>query len=191
MVGVRGNAEHLAAAACLCGVASIFLPDAPTAGEWLAKNLQPGDVVLVKGSRGVQLERAIEIAEVTFHVNGEPVIRQHPSPHRICLHFCHLQLAISRLQIPASWTTTFPPFRIAGNLYYVGSEDLAAYLIVTPKGDILINSNLESSPPLIKKASKSLGFKYSDTRFCSSATATTITAPEAPRSSARRKPNTK
>ncbi|MGA8739699.1 MAG: UDP-N-acetylmuramoyl-tripeptide--D-alanyl-D-alanine ligase [Terracidiphilus sp.] len=61
VVGVRGNAQHLAAAACLCGVASIFLPDAQTAGEWLAKNLQPGDVVLVKGSRGVQLERAIEV----------------------------------------------------------------------------------------------------------------------------------
>ena len=61
VVGVRGNAQHLAAAACLCGVAAIFLPDAPTAGEWLVKNLQPGDVVLIKGSRGVQLERAIEV----------------------------------------------------------------------------------------------------------------------------------
>ena len=61
VVGVRGNAQHLAAAACLCGVASIFLPDALTAGEWLAKNIQAGDVVLVKGSRGVQLERAIEV----------------------------------------------------------------------------------------------------------------------------------
>jgi len=61
VVGVRGNAQHLAAAACLCGVASIFLPDAQTAGEWLFRNLRPGDVVLVKGSRGVQLERAIEV----------------------------------------------------------------------------------------------------------------------------------
>jgi len=61
VVGVRGNAQHLAAAACLCGVASIFLPDALTAGDWLVKNLQPGDVVLIKGSRGVQLERAIEV----------------------------------------------------------------------------------------------------------------------------------
>jgi UDP-N-acetylmuramoyl-tripeptide--D-alanyl-D-alanine ligase len=61
VAGVRGNAQHLAAAACLCGAASIFLPDAQTAGEWLYKNLQPGDVVLVKGSRGVQLERAIEV----------------------------------------------------------------------------------------------------------------------------------
>lgn len=61
VVGVRGNAQHLAAAACWGGTASIFLPDAPAAGEWLAKNIQPGDVVLIKGSRGVQLERAIEV----------------------------------------------------------------------------------------------------------------------------------
>jgi UDP-N-acetylmuramoyl-tripeptide--D-alanyl-D-alanine ligase len=61
VVGVRGNAQHLAAAACWGGVASIFLPDAQTAGEWLAKNLQAGDVILVKGSRGVKLERAIEV----------------------------------------------------------------------------------------------------------------------------------
>jgi metallo-beta-lactamase class B len=50
-------------------------------------------------------------------------------------------------------------------LYYVGSEDLAAYLIVTPEGNILINSNLESSPPQIKRAIESLGFKYSDTKI--------------------------
>ena len=47
----------------------------------------------------------------------------------------------------------------------MGSEDLAAYLIVTPQGNILINSNLESSPPQIKKAIESLGFKFSDTKI--------------------------
>jgi UDP-N-acetylmuramoyl-tripeptide--D-alanyl-D-alanine ligase len=62
VVGVRGNAEHLAAAACTGGVAALFLPDAEVAGRWLRDNLRPGDVVLVKGSRGVRLERAIEIA---------------------------------------------------------------------------------------------------------------------------------
>jgi UDP-N-acetylmuramoyl-tripeptide--D-alanyl-D-alanine ligase len=61
VVGVRGNAEHLATAACAAGVLAIFLPDAPAAGRWLQKNLRDGDVVLVKGSRGVQLEEAIEI----------------------------------------------------------------------------------------------------------------------------------
>jgi UDP-N-acetylmuramoyl-tripeptide--D-alanyl-D-alanine ligase len=66
VVGVRGNAQHLAAASCWNGVASIFLPDAQAAGEWLANTLQPGDVVLVKGSRGVQLERAIEVLKEHF-----------------------------------------------------------------------------------------------------------------------------
>ena len=60
VAGVQGNAEHLAAAACAGGVAALFLPDAEAAGRWLRQNLQPGDVVLVKGSRGVHLERAID-----------------------------------------------------------------------------------------------------------------------------------
>jgi UDP-N-acetylmuramoyl-tripeptide--D-alanyl-D-alanine ligase len=62
VVGVRGNAERLAAAACAGGAASLFLPDAEAAGRWMAKNLRAGDQVLVKGSRGVHLERAIEVA---------------------------------------------------------------------------------------------------------------------------------
>jgi UDP-N-acetylmuramoyl-tripeptide--D-alanyl-D-alanine ligase len=60
VAGVGGNAEHLAAAACGGGVASLFLADAEAAGQWLKQTLLPGDVVLVKGSRGVHLERAIE-----------------------------------------------------------------------------------------------------------------------------------
>ena len=60
VAGVQGNAVHLAAAACAGGVASLFLPNAEEAGRWLKQTLRPGDVVLVKGSRGVHLERAIE-----------------------------------------------------------------------------------------------------------------------------------
>lgn len=67
-------------------------------------------------------------------------------------------------QTPA-WTRPFTPFHIAGNLYYVGSEDLAAYLITTPKGLILINSNLESSVPQIRESIENLGFKFSDVKI--------------------------
>lgn len=63
------------------------------------------------------------------------------------------------------WTAPFPPFRIAGNLYYVGSKDLAAYLIATPKGLILINANLQSSPPLIEKSVAALGFHFRDIKI--------------------------
>jgi metallo-beta-lactamase class B len=66
---------------------------------------------------------------------------------------------------PPEWTRPFPPFRIAGNLYYVGSEDLAAFLIVTPQGSILINSNLASSPAQIRKSVEALGFKFSDVKI--------------------------
>ena len=86
-------------------------------------------------------------------------------PRRLALLFVFLVVLPLTAQIPASWTTPFPAFRIAGNLYYVGSEDLAAYLLVTPSGNILINSNLENSPPQIRKAIESLGFKYADTKI--------------------------
>jgi metallo-beta-lactamase class B len=66
---------------------------------------------------------------------------------------------------PPEWTRPFPPFKIAGNLYYVGSEDLAAYLITTPQGNILINSNLQSSPELIKASIEKLGFRLADTKI--------------------------
>src|SRR6202161_4785540 len=68
-------------------------------------------------------------------------------------------------QANPSWTAPIVPFRIADNLYYVGSQDLASYLVVTPKGDILINSSLESSPPLIKKSVEQLGFHFSDIKI--------------------------
>jgi metallo-beta-lactamase class B len=64
-----------------------------------------------------------------------------------------------------SWTEPFPPHRVAGNLYYVGSRGLAAYLVTTPQGHILINSNLDSSAPLIKSAIEKLGFKFSDVKI--------------------------
>jgi metallo-beta-lactamase class B len=67
--------------------------------------------------------------------------------------------------VPADWTTPLAPFKISDNLYYVGSRDLAAYLIVTPKGNILINANLESSPPLIRRSIEKLGFRWTDTKI--------------------------
>jgi metallo-beta-lactamase class B len=67
--------------------------------------------------------------------------------------------------VKPEWTTPIAPFRIADDLYYVGSKDLASYLVVTPKGDILINSSLESSPPLIRKSVEQLGFHFSDIKI--------------------------
>jgi metallo-beta-lactamase class B len=65
----------------------------------------------------------------------------------------------------AEWTEPFPPFHIAGNLYYVGSKGLANYLIATPQGNILINSDLEANVPLIRASMEKLGFKFSDIKI--------------------------
>lgn len=63
------------------------------------------------------------------------------------------------------WTTPFPPYRVVGNVYYVGSKDLASYLIMTPQGHILINSSLKSSVPLIRKSVEALGFRFNDVKI--------------------------
>jgi metallo-beta-lactamase class B len=68
-------------------------------------------------------------------------------------------------QTNPDWTTPIAPFHIAGNLYYVGGKDLASYLIVTPKGDILINSNLEGAVPMIRASVEQLGFKFKDIKI--------------------------
>ena len=65
----------------------------------------------------------------------------------------------------SDWAKPYQPFRIAGNLYYVGSYDLASYLITTAEGNILINTGLASSAKQIKKNIEALGFKLSDTKI--------------------------
>lgn len=71
---------------------------------------------------------------------------------------------VSAAQSP-TWTEPFPPFRIAENLYYVGSAGLASYLITTPQGHILINSNLEASIPQVQASVTRLGFELRDVKI--------------------------
>jgi metallo-beta-lactamase class B len=68
-------------------------------------------------------------------------------------------------QANPDWTEPFPPFHIAGNLYYVGVKGLANYLVTTPQGNILINSDLEANVPMIQASIEKLGFKFKDTKI--------------------------
>ena len=77
---------------------------------------------------------------------------------------CLASASAARAQSP-DWTEPFPPFQIAGNLYYVGSKGLANFLITTPQGHILINSDLPANVPLIKASVERLGFKFSDVKI--------------------------
>jgi metallo-beta-lactamase class B len=65
----------------------------------------------------------------------------------------------------SAWTEPHPPFRIAGSIYYVGSKGLATYLITTPQGHILINSDLEANVPMIRTSVEQLGFKFTDIKI--------------------------
>src|SRR5262249_31182945 len=58
--------------------------------------------------------------------------------------------------------TAFPPHKIMGNLYYVGTRSLGTFLITTPQGHILINTDYERTVPVIKSSVEKLGFKFTD-----------------------------
>src|SRR5438034_11529133 len=72
---------------------------------------------------------------------------------------------VAAAQGPADWHEPFPAHKVIGNVYYVGSKDLATYLITTPEGHILINSGFEQTVPLIRDAVESLGFKMRDVKI--------------------------
>ncbi len=68
-------------------------------------------------------------------------------------------------KINPEWSQPYQPFRIVGNVYYVGTYDLACYLIVTADGNILINTGLAASASMIIKNIEVLGFKVSDIKI--------------------------
>ena len=68
-------------------------------------------------------------------------------------------------QANPDWHRAIPGFKIAGNLYYVGTADLAVYLITTAQGNIVINGDFKEDVPAIRKSIEGLGFKYGDTKI--------------------------
>lgn len=78
---------------------------------------------------------------------------------RFLLAFCLPALCFAQKE------TVFPPHKVIGNVYYVGSVEYASYLITTPQGHILVNPSFETSVPLIQASVEKLGFKFSDIRI--------------------------
>jgi metallo-beta-lactamase class B len=66
---------------------------------------------------------------------------------------------------PEDQTTPFPPHQIIGNIYYVGTKTLTSFLVITPQGDILVNSTYERNVPVIQKSVEQLGFAFADIKI--------------------------
>jgi metallo-beta-lactamase class B len=80
--------------------------------------------------------------------------------------FCFLAFSpLLAAQGNPEWHLQFPAFKIAGNIYYVGTADLAVYLVNTPQGNILINTDFIEDVPVIRKSIESLGFKFGDIKI--------------------------
>jgi metallo-beta-lactamase class B len=88
----------------------------------------------------------------------------HARPIAACVLVAFLAGAPGPRAQSNDWLEPFAPFRIAGNLYYVGSRGLASYLVTTSEGHVLINSSLEASVPLIRASVEKLGFKFADVK---------------------------
>ena len=67
--------------------------------------------------------------------------------------------------IPASWTRPVEPFRVVGDVYYVGTEGLAAYLITSPSGHVLLDSTLAQNVPQVERNIEKLGFRLRDVKL--------------------------
>jgi glyoxylase-like metal-dependent hydrolase (beta-lactamase superfamily II) len=84
----------------------------------------------------------------------------------LCLGLiAHAQKVKEPTNIDSDWIKNFEPFRIAGNLFYVGTYDLACYLITGSEGHILVNTGLASSASQIKKNIEQLGFTFKDIKI--------------------------
>jgi metallo-beta-lactamase class B len=72
---------------------------------------------------------------------------------------------VSVAQGDPSWTEPFEPFRVAGNLYYVGTRGVSSFLFVTPAGNVLVDTGLEEGIPIVRANIEKLGFKIGDIKI--------------------------
>src|SRR5262245_33148698 len=116
--------------------------------RWLRSSLQYGLLVCVIGSAaGLALAQGRAPDQPSVTVHGQTY-----TPRSILAR---------NMGSPEDQTTAFPPHKIVGNVYYVGTRTLPSFLITTPEGHILINSTYERNVRTIERSVTQLGFKFS------------------------------
>ena len=80
---------------------------------------------------------------------------------------CTLLVAMAALASAQQhdWNKPFPPHHVIGNVYFVGTGELGSFLITTPQGHILVNSDFETTVPFLRQNVEKLGFKFSDIKI--------------------------
>ena len=89
----------------------------------------------------------------------------HPSVTVAGKNYSPLAILRRNMGTAADQIELFPPHRVVGNIYYVGSRTLSTFLVATPQGNILIDTSFEANVPVIAKSVAQLGFKFTDTKI--------------------------
>jgi metallo-beta-lactamase class B len=117
----------------------------------------------------MQLKRKL-VLTAALSLLSLPVLAQGGAPNHPSITvegqtFTPLGILTRNMGTPADQAEQFPPHKMIGNIYYVGTKTLASYLIVTPAGDILMDTTYEKNVPTIAKSVAQLGFKFSDIKI--------------------------
>src|ERR1700680_1440901 len=110
---------------------------------------------------------ALAVLALGAHAQQAPNANREPGPQISVDGYTYTQLQLFQRNVgePDDQSTQFPPHKIIGNIYYVGTTSLASFLVVTPQGNILIDSTYERNVPVIQKSVEQLGFKFSDIKI--------------------------
>jgi metallo-beta-lactamase class B len=104
----------------------------------------------------------VALVAPAIYAQGQP---DHPSVTVRGQVYTPRSILARNMGTPEDQTTQFPPHKIIGNIYYVGTRTLSSFLIVTPQGNILLDSTYERNVPVIQKSVGDLGFKFSDIKI--------------------------
>src|SRR6202049_534339 len=110
---------------------------------------------------------ALAVLALGAHAQQAPNASREPGPQISVDGYTYTQAQLFQRNIgaPEEQSTQFPPHKIVGNIYYVGTASLASFLVVTPQGNILIDSTYERNVPAIQKSVEQLGFKFLDIKI--------------------------
>ena len=114
------------------------------------------------------LARAVVLCLVMLSISGVAAAQQPPDVPAVTVRgqtYTPRSILARNMGSDEDQTTAFPPHKVVGNIYYVGTRTLSSFLITTPAGHILINSTYERNVPTIAKSVEQLGFKFSDVRI--------------------------